>query len=105
MLLIYVLNANQKKSISSVTQSCPTLCDPMNCSTPGLPVHHHLPEFTQTHVHRVSDAIQPSHPGLLFVRYLGINLPKETKDLYVENYNTLMREIKDDTNRLKSTPC
>ena len=47
---------------SSVTQSCPTLCDPMNRSTPGLPVHHHLPEFTQTHVHRVSDAIQPSHP-------------------------------------------
>ena len=47
---------------SSVTQSCPTLCDPMNCSTPGLPVHHHLPEFTQTHVHQVSDAIQPSHP-------------------------------------------
>ena len=47
---------------SSVTQSCPTLCDPMNCSTPGLPVHHQLPEFTQTHVHRVSDAIQPSHP-------------------------------------------
>ena len=47
---------------SSVTQSCPTLCDPMNCSTPGLPVHHQFPEFTQTHVHRVSDAIQPSHP-------------------------------------------
>ena len=47
---------------SSVTQSCPTLCDPMNCSTPGLPVHHQLPEFTQTHIHRVSDAIQPSHP-------------------------------------------
>ena len=46
----------------SVTQSCPTLCDPMNRSTPGLPVHHQLPEFTQTHVHRVSDAIQPSHP-------------------------------------------
>ena len=46
-------------SVSSVTQSCPTLCDPMNCSTPGLPVHHHLPEFTQTHVHRVGDAIQP----------------------------------------------
>ena len=50
------------QSVSSVTQSCPTLCDPMNCSTPGLPVHHQLPEFTQTHVHRVSDAIQPSHP-------------------------------------------
>ena len=47
---------------SSVAQSCPTLCDPMNCSTPGLPVHHQLPEFTETHVHRVSDAIRPSHP-------------------------------------------
>ena len=50
---------------SSVTQSCLTLCDPMDCSTPGLPVHHRLPEFTQTHVHWVSDAIQPSHPLLL----------------------------------------
>ena len=49
---------------SSVTQSCLTLRDPMNCSMPGLPVHHQLPEFTQTHVHRVSDAIQPSHPLL-----------------------------------------
>ena len=49
-------------SFSSVAQSCPTRCDPMNCSTPGLPVHHQLPEFTQIHVHRVSDAIQPSHP-------------------------------------------
>ena len=48
--------------IRSVAQSCPTLCNPMNCSTPGLPVHHQLPEFTQTHVHRVCDAIQPSHP-------------------------------------------
>ena len=47
---------------SSVTQSCPTLCDPMNCSTPGLPVHHQLPEFTQTQVHQVGDTIQPSHP-------------------------------------------
>ena len=47
---------------SSVTQSCPTPCDPMNRSTPSLPVHHQFPEFTQTHVHRVSDAIQPSHP-------------------------------------------
>ena len=50
--------------IRSVAPSCPTLCDPMNHSTPGLPVHHQLPEFTQTHVHRVSDAIQPSHPLL-----------------------------------------
>ena len=48
--------------VSSVTQSCPTLCNPMNCSTPGLPVHHQFPEFTQTHVHWVGDAIQPSHP-------------------------------------------
>ena len=47
---------------SSVAQSCPALCDPMNCSTPGLPVHHQLPEFTQTHVHWAGDAIQPSHP-------------------------------------------
>ena len=47
---------------SSVTQLCPTLCDPMDCSMPGLPVHYQLPEFTQTHVHRVCDAIQLSHP-------------------------------------------
>ena len=47
---------------SSVSQSYPTLCDPMNRSTPGPPVHHQLPEFTQTHAHRVGDAIQPSHP-------------------------------------------
>ena len=51
-----------KVQFSSVAQSCPTLCDPMNRSTPGLPVHHQLREFTQTHVHRVRDAIQPSHP-------------------------------------------
>ena len=49
---------------SSVAQSCPTLCNPMNCSTPGLPVHHQLPDFTQTHMHLVGDAIQPSHPLL-----------------------------------------
>ena len=55
--------ADDKESVqfSSVAQSCPTLCNPMNHSTPGLPVHHQLPEFTQTHVHWVSDAIQPSH--------------------------------------------
>ena len=47
---------------NSVTQSCPTLCDPVNQSTPGLPVHHQLPESTQTHAHWVGDAIQPSHP-------------------------------------------
>ena len=47
---------------SSVAQSCPALCDPMDCNTPGLPVHHQLPELTQTHVHKVGDAIQPSNP-------------------------------------------
>ena len=53
-----------KIQFSSVTQSCPTLCDPMDCITPGFPVHHQLLELTQTHVHQVSDAIQPSHPLL-----------------------------------------
>ena len=53
---------NNSVQFSSVAQSCPTLCDPMNRSTPGLPVHHQLPEFTQAHVHRLGDAIQPSHP-------------------------------------------
>ena len=62
---IYLLqNKFFPEYFSSVAQFCPTLCDPMNCSKPGLPVHHQLPEFTQTHVHRVGDAIQPSHPLL-----------------------------------------
>ena len=51
---------------SSVAQSCPTLCDPMDCSTPGLPVHHQLPKLAQTHVHWVGDVIQPSHPSFPF---------------------------------------
>ena len=53
---------NFSVQLSSVAQSCPTLCNPMNRSTPGLLIHHHLLEFTQTHVHQVGDAIQPSHP-------------------------------------------
>ena len=57
-----VLVKSARVQFSSVTHLCPTLCDPMNHSTPGLPVPHQLLEFTQTHVHRVSDAIQPSHP-------------------------------------------
>ena len=62
-VLEYIIaELNTSVQFSSVAQSCPTLCDPMNRSTPGLPVHHQLPEFTQTHVHRVGDAIQPSHP-------------------------------------------
>ena len=59
---VIFLNTLFSVKFSSVTQTCPTLCDPMNHSTPGLPVHHQLPEFSQTHVHRVGDAIQPSHP-------------------------------------------
>ena len=60
--LKFCLSFSCSAQLSSVAQSCPTLCDPMNRNTPGLPVHHQLPEFTETHVHRVSDAIQPSHP-------------------------------------------
>ena len=59
--LSFLLTSGSVQFIS-VVQSCPTLCDPVNCSTLGLPVHHQLLEFTQTHVHRVGDAIQPSHP-------------------------------------------
>ena len=59
-----LINVIASVQFSSGAQSCLTLCDPMNRSMPGLPVHHQLPEFTQTHVHRVSDAIQPSHPLL-----------------------------------------
>ena len=57
-----LLKSIKSVQFGSVAQSCPTLCDPMNHSTPGLPVHHQLLEFTQIHVHRVGDAIQPSHP-------------------------------------------
>ena len=62
MLCTYAQWNIRFSSVSSVAQLCPTLCDPMNHSTPGLPVHHQLQESTQTHVHQVSDAIQPSHP-------------------------------------------
>ena len=61
-VFVLILTNEWCHSYSSVPQSCPTLCDPMGCSTPGLPVHHQLREFTQTHVHWVGDAIQPSHP-------------------------------------------
>ena len=65
-LKLHIAQVSNKKAcsveFSSVAQLCPTLCDPMNCSMPGLPVHHKLLEFTQTHVHQAGDAIQPSHP-------------------------------------------
>ena len=60
--IIFGISLFSSVQFSSVAQSCPNLCDPMSYSTPGLPVHHHLLEFTQTHVHQVHDAIQPSHP-------------------------------------------
>ena len=56
--------SNCQSQFSSAAQSCPTLCDPMDCSMPGFPVYHQLPELAQTHVHRVGDTIQPSHPLL-----------------------------------------
>ena len=56
------MRAQSLSQFCSVAQSCPTLCDPMDCSTPGFPVHHQLPELAQTHILRVGDAIQPSHP-------------------------------------------
>ena len=66
--IIYILSSNNVflhgVQFSPVAQSCPTVCDHMNRSTPGVPVHHKLLEFTQTHAHRVGDAIQPSHPLL-----------------------------------------
>ena len=70
---LWSLTALISVQFSSVSQSCLTLCDPMHCSMPGFPVHHQLPELTQTHVHRVSDAIQPSHP-LLSPSPLAFNL-------------------------------
>ena len=66
MLIFGPLKNEPSVQFSSVAQSCPTLCDPMNRSMQGLPIHHQLLEFTQTHVHRVSDAIQPSHPVIPF---------------------------------------
>ena len=61
-VFFYRIQVVSSVRFSSVAQSCPTLCDPMNHSTPGLSVHHHPPEFTQTHIHRVGDAIHPPHP-------------------------------------------
>ena len=81
MIKIFFVNQNVRKEgqqtvqLSSVAQSCPALCDPMDCSMPSFPVHHQLPELTQTHVHRVGDAIQPPHP-LLSPSPPAFNLPQ-----------------------------
>ena len=70
---------------SSLAQSCPTLCDPMNRSTPGLPLHHQLPESTQTHIHLVSDAIQPSHPlSIILGKFLTCASLKINEVIYVK---------------------
>ena len=71
----WLLGAISSVQFSSVAQSCLTLCNPMNCSMPDLSVHHQLPEFTQTHVHRVSDAIQTSHPLLSPSPHVPQSLP------------------------------
>ena len=75
-----VFHYTHSVQFTSDAQSCPTLCDPVNHSTPGLPVHHQLPEFTQTHVHWVSNAIQPSHP-LSSPSPLALNLSQH-QDLF-----------------------
>ena len=73
-LSVLVWQEKLESSLSSLTQSCPTLYDPMDCSTPGLPVHHQLPELAETHVHLIDDAIQPSYP-LLSSSPPAFNLP------------------------------
>ena len=85
-LLFFFLRIRSDQ-IRSVAQSCPILCDPMNRSTPGLPVHHQLPEFTETHVHRVSDAIQPSHK---FTKSVCSNL---FFPLYIQSINIFTLQI------------
>ena len=61
-LVLMFFSCHVNSALSSVVQSCPTLCDPIDCNMPGFPIHHQLPELAQTHVHHVGDAIQPSHP-------------------------------------------
>ena len=85
------LNTCTQYQIRSVAQSCSTLCKPMNRSTPGLPLHHQLPECTQTQVHRVSDAIQPSHP-LLSPSLLAPN-PSQHQSLF-QSVNSLHQVAK-----------
>ena len=91
---------------SPVTQSCPTLCDPMNCSMPGLPVHHQLPEFTQTHIHWVGDAISSSHlilcpPNILHksIRKKEQTEPKVSRKKEIINIGKETSKLEVKTNR------
>ena len=79
IIMLYNLNLYSSVQFSSVAQSCPTLCDPMNHSTPGLPVHHHLPEFTQTHIHRVGTCT------VVYVKYIWVKLE--------ENYLVILSSL------------
>ena len=88
---------------SSVAQSCPTLCNPMDCSTSGFPVHHQLPEFTQTHVHWVDDAIQPSHP-LLSPSPPAFNLSQHQGLFPVSQFFASGGQSIDDCPRVKNYP-
>ena len=79
--------------VNSVSQLCPTLCDPMDCNSPGLPVHHQLPEFTQTHIHWIGDAIQPSHP-LLSPFPPALNLsPHQSLFKWVTSYHQVAKVL------------
>ena len=86
-------NILEKKAYSSVTQSWPTLCDPMNHSTPGLPVHHQLPEFTQTHVHRVGDAIQPFFSEFICFAKFSANLLMSLSFLFLYKISLYRKDI------------
>jgi len=85
---------------SSVSQSCPTLCNPMDCNTSGLPVHYQLPEFTQIQVHRIGDAIQPSHPlsspsppaFSLSQQHQGLFQQSKNHHYFCSNHNTIHKE-------------
>ena len=113
-------DTNMNIQFSSVTQSCPTLCKPMDCSSPGLPVHHQLPQFTQTHVHWVGDATQPSHllsspspPALNLPQHQGlfrlVNLSHEVAKVldFQLQHHSFQRTPRTDLlwNGLVGSPC
>ena len=107
------------KSESEIAQSCPTLSDPMNGSLPGSSIHGIFQErvlewgaiafsILHTNNEKIEREIKETIPFTIAterIKHLGIYLPKETKDLYIENYKTLVKEIKEDTNRWRNIPC